>query len=124
MKLSDVLEAVQLNDVVVYAISTNSNFFIKAPQPNDGDKNLRKLAEETGGQVFLPTSEKDLLASFDRIKQDLRSLYTIGYRPLNEKTDGTLRRIRIDVASNKDFKARHRIGYYAPRPVQASQPSK
>jgi VWFA-related protein len=115
IKLPELLETVQLNDVVVYAISTNSNFFLGAASPNDGDKNLRKLADETGGQVFLPEREKDLLASFDKIKQDLRALYTIGYQPSDGKMDGAFRRIRIDVGANKDFRARHRAGYYAPR---------
>ncbi|HEX4998412.1 MAG TPA: VWA domain-containing protein [Terriglobia bacterium] len=116
-KLPEVLETLQLSDVVVYAISTNSNFFLGAATPNDGDKNLRKLADETGGQVFLPEREKDLLESFDRIKQDLRSLYTIGYKPSNEVADGTFRKIRIDVTGKKDYKdfrVNHRKGYYAP----------
>jgi VWFA-related protein len=116
--LAAALEAVQLNDVVVYAISTNSNFFLGAASPNkNGDKNLRKLAEETGGRVFMPEREKDLLESFDFIKKDLRALYSIAYEPSNDKADGTYRKIRIDVTVDKDYKAQHRIGYYAPRPA-------
>jgi VWFA-related protein len=119
ISLATALEAVQLNDVAIYAISTNSNFFLGAAQPSAaGEKALRRLTEETGGQTFLPETEKELFESFDRIRQDLRTLYTIGYKSTNEKTDGTFRKIRIElVARNKDYRVRHRTGYYGPRPT-------
>jgi len=40
--------------------------------------------------------------------------YAIGYTPLNDKKDGTFRKIDIKMA-NKDLKAQARRGYYASK---------
>src|ERR1700689_2890029 len=54
------LEMAQKADVVIYAISTNIT-----RDDTDGDKVLRYLAEETGGQAFFPFKIEDLDQSFE-----------------------------------------------------------
>ena len=58
---------------------------------------------------------ENLAASFTDIGEELRSQYTIGYVP-TKLDDGTFRKIRINVVSNKSYKARARTGYYSPKP--------
>ncbi len=114
VSLTETLEIAQRQDVTIYTISTNSAAFFGSKEQDRGDKTLKRFSDETGGKAFFPLKIQDLANSFQGIHQELRSQYTIGYRPTNAKEDGTFRRIRIDVA-NKNFKARHRAGYYMPR---------
>src|SRR6058998_1538877 len=115
VSLTETLEAAQRNDVTIYAISTNSTAYFGSKEQDRGDKTLKRFSEETGGRPFFPFKVQDLAVSFQDISQELRSQYTIAYRPSNNKADGTFRKIRIDVA-DKRYKARSRNGYYAQRP--------
>jgi VWFA-related protein len=104
------LEMAQKADVVVYAISTNISRI-----ENDGDKVLRYLSTETGGQAFFPFKVQDLAQSFENIANELRRQYNIFYRPEPLKTDGLYHSISVKVNGRKDLVVRARKGYYAPR---------
>jgi VWFA-related protein len=113
VSLSKTVEAAQKNDVIIYAISTNG---IQLTDPRDrktGDGNLNELAKETGGNALFPSKMDDLARSFSRVNDELRSQYSLAYRPTDTNRDGTYRHIRIVVA-HKRFKVRCRHGYYAP----------
>ena len=119
VSMTETLEIAQKQDVTIYTISTNSAAFFGSKEQDRGDKTLKRFSDETGGKAFFPLKIQDLANSFQDIHQELRSQYTIGYRPTNAKEDGTFRKIRIDVA-NKNFRARHRAGYYMPRAANTS----
>jgi VWFA-related protein len=104
------LEMAQKADVVIYTISTN---YTKLE--TDGDKILKYLAGETGGQAFFPFKVEDLSQSFENIANELRHQYNIYYRPENMKTDGSYQAIAVRVKDRKDLVVRARKGYYAPR---------
>jgi len=104
------LEMAQKADVVVYAISTNISRI-----ENDGDKVLRYLAAETGGQAFFPFKVQDLSQSFENIANELRHQYNIFYRPEPLITDGLYHPVTLKVKTRKDLIVRARKGYYAPR---------
>ncbi len=104
------LEMAQKADVVVYAISTNITRI-----DNDGDKVLRYLASETGGQAFFPFKVQDLSQSFENIANELRHQYNIFYRPEPLVTDGLFHPVTLKVKTRKDLVVRARKGYYAPR---------
>jgi Ca-activated chloride channel homolog len=108
--LGQALEMAQKADVVVYTISTNISRI-----ESDGDKVLRHLASETGGQAFFPFKVEDLSQSFENIANELRHQYNIFYRPEPLKADGLYHRIELRVANRKDIVVRARKGYYAPR---------
>jgi len=120
LSLTETLEASQKNEVTIYGISTNSAAYFGSKEQDRGDKTLKRFSEETGGKPFFPFKVQDLAVSFQDIGEELRSQYTIAYRPSNNKADGTFRKIRIDVA-DKRYKARSRNGYYAPRATASSQ---
>jgi Ca-activated chloride channel homolog len=103
------LEMAQKADVVLYAISTNIT-----RAENDGDKVLKYLTAETGGQVFFPFKVEDLQQSFENIANELRHQYNIFYRPEPLVTDGRFRNIDIKVRNRRDLVVRARKGYYAP----------
>jgi VWFA-related protein len=114
VSMTETMEIAQKHNVAVYGISTNSAAYFGGEDQERGDKTLKKFSEETGGRAFFPFKIQDLAASFQDISEELRSQYTIAYHPSNLLLDGTFRRIRIDVA-NKQFKAKARNGYYAPK---------
>ena len=104
------LEMAQKADVVVYAISTNISKI-----EGDGDKVLRYLTTETGGQAFFPFKVQDLAQDFENIANELRRQYNIFYRPEPLKADGLFHTINLKVNGRKDLVVRARKGYYAPR---------
>jgi Ca-activated chloride channel family protein len=61
------LELAQKADVVIYSISTNIT-----RTETDGDKVLKYLTAETGGQAFFPFKVQDLAQSFENIANELR----------------------------------------------------
>ncbi len=103
------LEMAQKADAVVYAISTNISRI-----ENDGDKVLRYLTAETGGQAFFPFKVQDLAQSFENIANELRHQYNIFYRPEPLLTDGQYHKVDVRVKGRKDLMVRARKGYYAP----------
>jgi VWFA-related protein len=111
--IDETIEMAQKTDTVIYSVGTNSPELFGSANDR-GNKNLKRLSEETGGRLFTPTRIDDLTKSFLEISTELRSQYTLAYRSTNANRDGTYRRIRM-TASNKQFKVRARDGYYASR---------
>ena len=109
IKLEDAIRVAQQSELIVYAISTNP-----VDLRMEGDQNLQKLADETGGQALFPNKTKEVAKAFFRIEDELRSRYAVSYRPADFKADGHFRHIKI-VAHRlgKKLKVRARRGYYA-----------
>src|SRR5208282_4752981 len=104
------LEMAQKADTVIYAISTNITHI-----DTDGDKLLRYLTAETGGQAFFPFKVEDLEQSFENIANELRHQYNVFYRPEPLRTDGMYHTVDLKVKGRKDVVVRCRKGYYAPK---------
>jgi len=104
------LEMAQKADVVIYAISTNV-----VRGETDGDKILKYLTAETGGQAFFPFKVEDLEQSFENIANELRHQYNVFYRPEPLNTDGRYNTVDLKVKGRKDLVVRCRKGYYAPK---------
>jgi Ca-activated chloride channel family protein len=129
---SEAIEMAQLTDVVIYAISTNTEWVSTTQKDaatggslkyhlTDDDKILQSLAEETGGRAFFPYRVDDLDQSFQDIGDELRNQYSIAYLPSNSILDGRYHKIRIDVPDHKGYQVRARQGYFA-RPNPAFSP--
>jgi VWFA-related protein len=104
------LEMAQRSDVVIYAISTNIT-----RDETDGDKILKYLTSETGGQAFFPFKVEDLVQSFENVYHELRHQYIISYRPEPLLTDGLFHPIDLHVKGRRDLIVHARKGYYAPK---------
>ncbi len=105
----EAIEMAQRAGVIVYTISTNlSN------NPDEGDRSLKMLAEATGGQAFFPFKLQDVANAFHDIHEELRSQYSVFYKPENFEANGLFRPIQI-AAENKKYKVRAKKGYYVPR---------
>ena len=108
VKLEEAIEAAQRTDTVVHVLLIHDPAFSWRPNV------AKKLSDETGGRTIELSSEKKLMEAFDRISEELRSQYTVGYYPENAKKDGKFRKVRV-ATSNKDYKILARKGYYAPQ---------
>ncbi len=77
---------------------------------------LTTLTRETGGQAHFPNSVSELDSVYDRIAEELRTQYSLGYVSANARRDGKWRRIVVRVPSREGLKVRHKLGYYAVEP--------
>jgi VWFA-related protein len=112
LRIKDAIEAAQKSDSIAYVLLCADRAFYGFGGYS-GDREMRKLTEETGGRVIEVGNKLDKLrAGFDQIANELRSQYNIGYTPTNAKLDGTFRKVEIRVKS-KDYRVQSRNGYYA-----------
>jgi Ca-activated chloride channel family protein len=76
---------------------------------------MTTLSQDTGGQVYFPNSLSELDAVYDKIAEELRTQYSLGYVSNNGRRDGKWRRIVVRVPTREDIQIRHKLGYFAPR---------
>jgi len=78
----DVLDRARDEEMMVYAIGLESEFFNGARMVRSRpDRGLKRLAEETGGGYFELKKTDELAPTFTRVAQELHSLYTLGFSP-------------------------------------------
>jgi len=121
---SEAIEMAQRTSVVIYTISTSTQWIqLSQTDPEkaanrkthltEGDKILHDIAEETGGRAFFPYHVDDLDQSFQDIGDELRNQYSIAYIPTNYVLDGKYHKIRIEIPEHKGYQVRARRGYFA-----------
>jgi Ca-activated chloride channel homolog len=91
-----VLERARDEEVMVYSIGLESEFFngmrIVKTRPS---RDLRRIADETGGGYFELVKTADLAPTFSRVAQELRSQYLIGFAPA--ALDGKVHKLDVKV---------------------------
>lgn len=107
---SDAIKMCQRANTIVYTISTNVS-----PSKDKGDEVLKVISQATGGMPFFPVKIEDVSVGFRNIQEELRSQYSLVYRPADFKQDGSFRSIYLQ-ALDPRFKVRAPLGYFAPRP--------
>jgi len=121
---SEAIEMAQRTSVVIYTISTSTQWVsLSETNPSktenrkyhltEGDQILQELADDTGGRAFFPYHVDDLDQSFQDIGDELRNQYSIAYIPTNYVVDGRYHKIRIEVPEHKGYQVRARRGYFA-----------
>ena len=82
---------------------------------------LRSLANASGGAYFFPKFQGEYRGIYERVSANMRNQYSLGFVPTNQKKDGKLHKIKVEVPRldvNHDgkldkLKVRHKKGYYA-----------
>ncbi|MBV9088066.1 MAG: VWA domain-containing protein [Acidobacteria bacterium] len=111
MKIMDAVEAAQKADAMIYVLLIADRGFYGGMY--SGDREMRKLCEETGGRVIsVGNKYEKLKEAFEQIANELRSQYNIGYTPTNNKKDGTFRKVEIR-SKQPNLRIQARKGYYA-----------
>jgi Ca-activated chloride channel homolog len=118
-ELKEVIDIAQRTETTVYMISTESGgiFGVKAGLVDrKEDKDLKRLAEETGGRAFFTANVNELKESLAGIARELRSQYLIAYEPTNGNYDGKFRQVEVKLPKHKGLRVRTKKGYMAVPP--------
>ncbi len=112
-----VIDLARKAEISIYSIRLTTDF--------EGDKGraafsqathlLSVLARETGGQAFFPAQIQELDSVYDRIAEEMRTQYSLGYVPTNNRRDGRYRRIVVRIPSRDNVVLRYKLGYFGPR---------
>src|SRR5215211_5768281 len=86
----DMLHRAQHSDALIYTIYTGD----LASTRGDRDV-LKKLASISGGVIYAPDTEAQVVADFKEIAENIRRGYSIGYVPANP--DGEYHRVKVIV---------------------------
>jgi Ca-activated chloride channel family protein len=106
------LEAALRSEVLVYSI-IDVPIAADAGRDTGGEHALITLSQETGGKHYY--AESDLDTAFQKVSEDLRTQYLLGYYPSGHFTSPDFRTISVSlagVAGASDYSLRHRTGYY------------
>ena len=79
------------------------------------DLEMNTLAQASGGKVFPVADLSEARTAFKKVADEIGTKYSLGYYPLNDKRDGTYRKIKIElkgVPAGAVIRARE--GYTAP----------
>lgn len=97
---AQLLEMLKESDVQIFvvgfvkALSDDKGFISKSPQ-GKAKTFLERLATSTGGKSYFPANASEMTTISKDIASELRTQYSIGFIPSNEKKDGTYRNIRV-----------------------------
>jgi Ca-activated chloride channel family protein len=108
------------NGPTVYAIGILG----EEEHPKRAKRALQVMSERTGGLAFFPKTLDEVDAISRTVAHDIRSQYTIGYKPATPKNQGGYRQVKVDARSHSYGKltVRTKSGYYAgPEPASGAQ---
>ena len=100
----EVLDKLLQTDATVYAVGIGSRV---------ERERLKTLADKSGGAAYFPTDVTTLASDYQKILDELRRRYVLGYQSSNRTRDGQWRTVEIRPRS-RDIEIRSRGGYYAP----------
>lgn len=97
---AQLMDLLKESDVQIFVVgfvsdlSSEKGFISKSPQ-GKAKAFLERLSAATGGKAYFPASTNELAGIAKDIASELRTQYSIGYIPSNEKKDGTFRNIKV-----------------------------
>jgi len=99
------------NGPSVYAIGVLGD----EEHPKRARRALEIIAQRTGGLAFFPRTLDEVDEISRQVAHDIRSQYTIGYKPTTPKSAGGFRAIRVEAKAKGHSKliVRTKSGYYA-----------
>lgn len=133
-KQEQLFEALKESDVQIFVIGFVNELekergFITPSKRAKAVSLLDRMARETGGRTFYPTSLSELPGIAEQITKDLRTQYVISYRPASKGRAGEFRPVRVSVTDGRGGEKRiavTRSGYTAKpgQPAPAAPPRK
>jgi VWFA-related protein len=115
---ADLLEAVRHSDTLIIPIYLDTEegrgfSGFQSRMYENARKTLALLADESGGLYYKARKIEDLNGVYDQVIEDLGKVYSLGYKPTNDKRDGSWRTIKVAVPTRPDLLTRAKPGYYA-----------
>ena len=115
LSFADLLEAVRHSDALIipiYLDTEGDGSWSKRLYAN-ARNTLKAMADESGGLYYKAKKLEDLNGVYQQVIDDLGKVYSLGYKPVNEKHDGSWRAVRIEIPNHPELVPRTRPGYYA-----------
>ena len=103
--LAEVQEQVRASGTTIFAIGLGTKV---------DDRALRQFAELSGGRALLPRDVSRLSGEFQRVIEDLRRRYVVGYTSSNGERNGKWRKVEIRLKAAPRVTVRSSGGYSAP----------
>ncbi|MCS6817166.1 MAG: VWA domain-containing protein [Blastocatellia bacterium] len=115
----ELLARVQESDVLIYPIYLDTEYEMVVRQRRESPmsyavarRQLLALAEHSAGTLYRADTVEDLEGVYQRIADELRTIYSLAYSPINTARDGKWRTIRVKVL-RPGVRVKARRGYYA-----------
>jgi VWFA-related protein len=116
-RVADAITAAARTSTLVYPIRFYDQevfrFQVQSPALDNliaGKKTLEKIAKETGGAMYEVSGARSLENNFERIQDELRTQYSLGYSPMAGKAG--YRKLRVTVRQ-RGLTVQARDGYFA-----------
>ena len=103
--LGEVLEQVKTSGATIFTIGLGTKV---------DDRPLQQFAELSGGRALLPRNVSELSGEFQRVTEDLRRRYVVGYTSTNGERNGQWRKVDIRLKAAPQATVRTSGGYSAP----------
>jgi VWFA-related protein len=87
----------------------------------DGKKILQRISKETGGSFFEVTKAQPIVKIYERVQQEVRNQYSLGYTSDRPNSESGYRRIAL-IANKKGLIVQTREGYYPTQAAAGGQP--
>jgi len=100
----DVLRLLEDQDITIFPVGLGTRI---------DPERLTLLAARTGGETYFPQDVSELGAQFDRVIENLRHRYVVGYTSTNPARDGKWRRVEIRTKTT-GIRITSREGFFAP----------
>ncbi len=118
---SDIKNFLKEADCQLYAVGVFDPLAVRerTSEEMEGPSLLEELTDMTGGRVFPVENLNDLPDIASKIGMELRNQYVVGYRPSNNRHDGTWRKIKVKLRPPRGLPPLNvyaKTGYFAPAP--------
>jgi Ca-activated chloride channel family protein len=104
------LSRVKRAETLVYAIGVDA----ADPRQRADEAALRQLTDPTGGTTIIVRSDEAVLGAAERIGDELRHQYVIGFAPAHAG-DGRFHKVRVTVTGCPKCRVRARAGFIADK---------
>ena len=113
-RYQDLIALARASQVTVYVVGLLEGQ--SGSMRNELELRLRRIAEETGGRAIFPSSLKQIDEAYDRIIEEIRSQYSVGYVSTDLRQDGRWRPVQVRLVrpEHRNLRVRTRAGYYGP----------
>lgn len=110
---AQVLEMAQSANAIIYTVG-----LFDEDSADQNPKVLRKLAKETGGESYFPSSPAEVVSTCQEIAADIRHQYNLAYSPADDVRSGYHRiHVVVTAPGRGRLSVRSRAGYFFPPPT-------
>ncbi len=112
----ELLRAVRESEVQIYSVGIFDAYAPTVEEQN-GPQLLHELSDATGGRLFVVRDVQDLADIAQRISEELRNEYVLGYTPSDHRRNGNWRKLNVRLLPPPglpELTVHNREGYYAP----------